>query len=51
MRRNNRFHSPLQYTIFEKTIPAHNGVYSDFPEELMPEIKSYLRDRGISRLY
>lgn len=51
MRRNDRLHSPLEYTIFQKTIKARDGVYSDYPADLLPEIQTYLHERGISRLY
>ena len=37
--------------IYEKTIPAHPAVYDDFPENLLPELAEYLREKGIERLY
>lgn len=37
--------------IYEKTIPAHPALYDDFPENLLPELAEYLRERGIEKLY
>lgn len=34
-----------------QTIPASEGVYRDFPEDMSPYIKQVLSDKGISRLY
>lgn len=37
--------------IYEKTIPAHQAVYDDFPENLLPELGDYLKEHGIEKLY
>jgi DEAD/DEAH box helicase domain-containing protein len=37
--------------IAEKTIPAKQAVYGDFPEQLHEELKEFLRRRGIEQLY
>ncbi len=38
-------------TALIKTIPAREGVYSDFPDQMLPELKDYLLSRGINKLY
>lgn len=40
-----------RYIIWKKIIPRRNAVYSDYPEELLPEIQAYLRQSGINSLY
>ncbi|HEY5563823.1 MAG TPA: hypothetical protein VIK72_19070 [Clostridiaceae bacterium] len=38
--------------LMKKVIPRRNGIYSDFPDKLLPEIKKYLTEEGrISKLY
>ncbi|MDF2840785.1 MAG: box helicase [Clostridia bacterium] len=37
--------------IAEKTIPAKEAVFSDFPDSLSPEIKEFLKSQGIEKLY
>ena len=44
-------HSPIEYTIFNKSIDARPGEYVAFPKALMPEIADYLSSRGIDKLY
>ena len=44
-------HSPIEYTIFNKSIEARPGEYVVFPDSLMPEIADYLLSRGIDKLY
>lgn len=39
------------YIIYNRTIPARSGNYVDYPEEMLPEIRAYLTDRNISKLY
>lgn len=38
-------------TIYKKTIPERKAVYSDYPENLLPELKEYLSESGIKQLY
>ncbi|MFQ9637557.1 MAG: DEAD/DEAH box helicase [Eisenbergiella sp.] len=37
--------------IYTKEYPAREAVYSDFPENMLPELAAYLESRGIRRLY
>ena len=37
--------------IAEKTIPAKEAVFTDFPERLSPELKAFLVSQGIEKLY
>lgn len=37
--------------IYTKEYPAREAVYSDFPDNMRPELAAYLESRGIRRLY
>lgn len=37
--------------IYEKTIPAREAEYVEFPEQLLPELREYLKQHGIPKLY
>ena len=37
--------------IYEKTLPAREAVYEEFPSQLLPEIATYLREHGVPQLY
>lgn len=37
--------------IYEKTIPAREAEYVEFPEQLLPELREYLKQQGIPKLY
>ena len=48
----NSYGSPVdRYIIDSKHIPARSATYSDYPEELLPEIQTYLQQSGIQKLY
>ena len=34
-----------------ENIPARDGIYADFPDDINPELKKIYSDRGIERLY
>ena len=52
MEKNGAFrHSPIEYTIFNKSIDSRPGEYVEFPKSLMPEIADYLSSKGIDKLY
>lgn len=38
-------------TIYRKILPAHPASFSEFPEALHPDLKAYLTEHGIPRLY
>lgn len=42
---------PKDYIVYEKNIEARDANYSIFPEGLLPEIKDYLINNGITQLY
>lgn len=44
-------HSQRDYVVYSRTLPARHGQYAEYPELLLPEIKSYLSDQGIGQLY
>lgn len=37
--------------VFTKTVPARGAVYSDFPDRMLPELRRYLTESGVPRLY
>ena len=43
--------SQKDYVVYNRTLPARNGQYANYPESLLPEIKSYLSEKGIDQLY
>ena len=43
--------SQKDYVVYNRTLPAQEGQYADYPESLLPEIKSYLSEKGIDQLY
>lgn len=43
--------SQKDYVVYNRTLPARNGQYAVYPESLLPEIKSYLSEKGIDQLY
>lgn len=44
--------SPIDsFVIYTKHIPKRAPVLSEYPPEMLPEIKEYLGQCGISRLY
>lgn len=43
--------NPKDYIVYEKNIEARNAEYSSFPEDMLPEIKDYLVNNGITQLY
>lgn len=43
--------SPRQFVIYEKIIEERDAVYAEFPDILLPEIREYLSQRGITLLY
>lgn len=36
---------------YTKEYPAREAIYSDFPEDMLPELSAYLKKQGISGLY
>ena len=37
--------------VFEKVTPGREADFADFPEEMLPEIRQFLEETGIRRLY
>lgn len=37
--------------VYERITPKRNAVYADFPERMLPEIRQYLQEGGIGRVY
>lgn len=37
--------------IYDKTIPAREAEYKEFPKQLLPEITEYLKQHGVPKLY
>lgn len=43
--------NPEELTIYKKTVPGRSAVYADAPQNMAEELRAYLAEQGISRLY
>ena len=37
--------------IYDKTIPAREAIYAEFPKQLLPDIQAYLQEHNVPKLY
>lgn len=40
-----------ELVVYEKEYPERKAVFSEFPQDMLPELKGYLENAGIPRLY